>query len=267
MINGRKPVPRGGVPGRCGGVVRCPGRGLEPDVPRRRPCRSDAPLASWRGARRRSSSVPWQPRAPQRDGGRARSTAFRIGNTPESFRSSRARIHRTSLAASRQMTPVAPSSVITARPASAHGNMPPPTLTRPVAVAGQILSQPAVIGHRPGTTTNSFASALISPMRDGTCPSGCCWRPARGPAPPFVVLAATSSRTTDQSNVEGTSTICACATSTLVHAVHADTARRGALYRRASHAAWTQCQQCRAIHQFPQIHPQPPSGPKPRLSR
>ena len=28
-------------------------RGPEPDVPHRRPCRSDAPLGSWRGARGR----------------------------------------------------------------------------------------------------------------------------------------------------------------------------------------------------------------------
>ena len=62
-------------------------------------------------------------------GDRARSTAFRTGNTPESFRSSRARDHPTSLAAAGQMTPVAPSSVTTGRPAPAQANMPPDTFT------------------------------------------------------------------------------------------------------------------------------------------
>jgi hypothetical protein len=62
-ISGREPPTRGWGPRPLWRVSPALGRGPEPDVPRRRPCRSDAPLGSWRGARGREQR-PVAARAP-----------------------------------------------------------------------------------------------------------------------------------------------------------------------------------------------------------
>ena len=102
--------------------------------------------------------------------GRARSIAFRTGNTPESFRSSRARDHPTSLAAASQARPVAPSSmnpicpdrtVLAARPRIGWSGGP----SIPDAMPASDACAPRC-GSRPLSKTGSPPGAFGSELED-----------------------------------------------------------------------------------------------------
>ena len=168
--------------------------------------------------------------------GRARSTAFRTGTHLDHF------------APACAVCPVgaeaAPSSVTTGRPAPAQPacrrtftarsrcwpDTAPPAAIRPAGLAHHEQLRVRVDRRRPQTA--------------GIWPIGMCWAPARGRAD-HSSSSRTSSRTP---TVEGRRNACATSTSSMPFML----TRRavGAPLPQPPRGALTQCQQCRAIHNF-----------------